>query len=107
MFCPNNFVTDCILHSLDEKQLDDTHIRAQTYDGAAAMSSENVGVQKRIREVSPLVMYSHCAGHCLNLVIVHSCKIPLVRNTIDKMKEVCLFYNYSPKISNIQGSITC
>ncbi|KAK2561757.1 52 kDa repressor of the inhibitor of the protein kinase [Acropora cervicornis] len=70
-----------------QKQLDDTHIRAQTYDGAAAMSSENVGVQKRIREVSPLVMYSHCAGHCLNLVIVHSCKIPLVRNTIDKMKE--------------------
>ena len=85
-----------ILHSLDEKQLDATHIRGQTYDGAAAMSSENVGVQKRIREVSPLAMYSHCAGHCLNLVFVHSCKIPLVRNTIDKLKEVCLFFNYSP-----------
>lgn len=86
-----------ILPSLDEKQLDATHIRAQTYDGAAAMSSENVGVKKRICEVSPLAMYSHCAGHCLNLVIVHSCKIPLVRNTIDKLKEVCLFFNYSPK----------
>lgn len=46
-------IATAILHSLDEKQLDATHIRAQTYDGAAAMSSENVGVQKRIREVSP------------------------------------------------------
>ncbi|XP_029197148.2 52 kDa repressor of the inhibitor of the protein kinase-like [Acropora millepora] len=94
-----------ILHSLDEKQLDATHIRSQTYDGAAAMSSENVGVQKRIREVSSWAMYSHCAGHCLNLVIVHSCKIPLVRNTIDKMKEVCLFFNYSPKREGLLKSV--
>ena len=98
-------IATAILHSLDEKQLDATHIRAQTYDGAAAMSSENVGVQKRIREVSPLAMYSHCAGHCLNLVIVHSCKIPLVRNTIDKMKEVCLFFNYSPKREGLLQSV--
>lgn len=98
-------IATAILHSLDEKQLDATHIRAQTYDGAAAMSSENVGVQKRIHEVSPLAMYSHCAGHCLNLVIVHSCKIPLVRNTIDKMKEVCLFFNYSPKREGLLKSV--
>ena len=98
-------IATAILHSLDEKQLDATHIRAQTYDGAAAMSSENVGVQKRIREVSPLAMYSHFAGHCLNLVIVHSCKIPLVRNTIDKMKEVCLFFNYSPKREGLLQSV--
>ena len=98
-------IATAILHSLDEKQLDATHNRAQTYDGAAAMSSENVGIQKRIREVSPLAMYSHCAGHCLNLVIVHSCKIPLVRNTIDKMKEVCLFFNYSPKREGLLKSV--
>lgn len=98
-------IATAILHSLDKKQLDATHIRVQTYDGAAAMSSENVGVQKRIREVSPLAMYSHCVGHCLNLVIVHSCKIPLVRNTIDKMKEVCLFFNYSPKREGLLKSV--
>ena len=50
-------------------------------------------------------MYSHCAGHCLNLVIVHSCKIPFVRNTIDKMKEVCLFFNYSPKREGLLQSV--
>ena len=40
-------IATAILHSLDEKQLDATRIRAQTYDGAAAMSSENVGVQSK------------------------------------------------------------
>ncbi|XP_006812758.1 52 kDa repressor of the inhibitor of the protein kinase-like [Saccoglossus kowalevskii] len=70
-------IARAILNSLAEKKLDVSGIRAQTYDGATAMASENVGVQKKIRDVSPLAMYSHCAGHCLNLVIVRSCKVVL------------------------------
>jgi len=52
------------------------------------MSSENVGVQA-------LIM--HCNGHCLNLVIAHSCTLPVVCNMIDKMKSTTISLTYSPK----------
>ena len=61
------------------------------------MSSERVGVQAHIREQSLLAVYTHCSGHCLNLVISHSSSLPVVRNMIDRMKSVCLFFCNSPK----------
>ena len=69
----------------------------QGYDGAANMSSDNVGVQRRIRERSPKAVYVHCSGHCLNLVISHSCALPQIRNVIDKLKRCCLYFLGSPK----------
>lgn len=61
------------------------------------MSSERVGVQGIIRKDSPKAVYTHCSGHCLNLVIAHSCNIPIVRNTLDKLKSAVLFFKCSPK----------
>ena len=61
------------------------------------MSSNRVGVQALIRQHSPLGHYTHCSGHCLNLVICHSCSLPIVRSVIDKMKATCLFFLNSPK----------
>lgn len=90
-------ISTTILRTLEDLQLDVTNLRGQTYDGAAAMASETLGVQKRIREIAPLAIYSHCANHSLNLVLVHSCQLPAVRNTIDSMKEICRFFNNSPK----------
>ena len=68
------------------------NIRGQGYDGASSMSSSRVGVQARIREHSPLAFYTHCSGHCLNLVISHSCSTATVRNVVDRMKATCLFF---------------
>ena len=72
-------------------------LRGQGYDGAAAMSSANVGAHGLIREAAPLAVYTHCSGHCLNLVISHTCTLTAVRNMVDKLKECCLFFNKSPK----------
>ena len=73
------------------------NIRGQGYDGASNMSSSRVGVQALIREKSPLAIYTHCSGHCLNLVISHLCSLPMIRNVLDKMKATCLFFLNSPK----------
>lgn len=86
-----------ICSDLTNLGLDLTNIRGQGYDGASSMSSNRVGVQAIIREHSPLAFYTHCCGHCLNLVICHSCNFPIVRNVIDKMKATCLFFLNSPK----------
>ena len=47
---------------------------AQTYDGASVMSSELNGVQAKIKENVPEVMFLHCYAHKLNLVLLHSAK---------------------------------
>ena len=48
------------------------NIRGQGYYGVCNMSSERIGVQAQIQEVSPLARYIHCSSHQLNLVISHS-----------------------------------
>ena len=90
-----------ITAELEKLSLDITDARGQGYDGAANMSSDNVGVQKRIRQLAPKAVYMHCAGHCLNLVIAHSCSIPSIRNMIDKLKKCNWFFLGSPKREGI------
>ena len=39
------------------------------------MSSGKDGVQAKIKEISPLALFTHCYAHCLNLSIAASCKL--------------------------------
>ena len=77
--------------------VDISNCRGQGYDGASNMSSNRVGVQALIRQDAPKAVYTHCSGHCLNLVIANSCSLPVVRNTLGKMKATVNFFVYSPK----------
>lgn len=98
-------IGQAIVATLNKLSLPLENIRGQGYDGAASMSGSKSGVQAYIKKLSPLAVYTHCAGHCLNLVIVHTCKIVSVRNMMDKLKETCLFFNYSPKKENLLKEI--
>ena len=42
-------------------------------------------------------MYTHCAGHTLNLAIVTSCSVLPVRNGITKIKNLTHWLKASPK----------
>ena len=68
-----------ICNDLAGLDLDVKNIRGQGYDGASNLSSERIGVQAQ----SPLA-----TSHCLNLVISHSCSLPVVRNVLDQMKQI-------------------
>ena len=61
------------------------------------MVSEIAGVQAKIKEISPLAVYTHCYAHCLNLSIAAACKAQEVRNLIGLINEIYLFLNNSPK----------
>ena len=52
--------------------------RGQCYDGAFNMSSSTIGVQARIREASPLALYTHCQSHQLNICIVNAGSLPKI-----------------------------
>lgn len=68
---------------------------------ASNMASERVGLQALVKEKSPLAVYTHCSGHCLNLVVGGSYTLPVIRNVVDKVKSVCLFFLNSPKHNNL------
>ena len=88
-----------ILESLSHPSvsLDPSRIRGQAYDGASVMSGEVGGVQAKIKEISPLAIYTHCYSHCLNLSIAASCQVQEVRNLISLINESYLFLSNSPK----------
>jgi hypothetical protein len=44
-----------------------------------------------------LAYYVHRYAHCLNLAVVKSCQLPIVRNTIDTVKDVSYAFHYSSK----------
>ena len=90
-----------IKSALQELGIKLENMRGQGYDGAASMSSNRIGVQARIMQDAPKAFYIHCSGHCLNLVILHSCALPAVRNMIAKVKEVSLFFKNSPKRNDL------
>ncbi len=56
-----------------------SNLRGQGYDGASTMAGTKAGVQARICEKKPKALYTHCAGHSLNLAIVSSCSVPPIR----------------------------
>ena len=94
-----------ILESLSDPSisLDPSNIRGQAYDGASVMSSGKEGVQAKIKEISPLALFTHCYAHCLNLSIAASCKLSEVRNLVGLINEAHLLLNNSPKRPQLFG----
>ena len=90
-------IADSILTTLVNLGLSMSDLRGQGYDGALTMSGAKAGVQARIREWQPMALYTHCAGHSLNLAILSSCSIPCISNCIDQIKSLTLFVKHSPK----------
>ena len=60
--------------SLDEHEIDLADCRGQCYDNGANMTGKVRGVQARILNKNPLVTYSSCASHTLNLGGVHAAR---------------------------------
>ena len=69
------------------------------------MSGERSGVQKRIKDIQPKALYTHCAGHSLNLAIVNACSVPPVRNCIDIIKNFTRWVKNSPKREGLLKAI--
>ena len=98
-------VATSILEALQTWSLDVKNCRGQGYDGASSMSSAARGTQAFIRQRSPKAVYTHCNAHCLNLAFVHSCDIPMIRNMIGTLNEICSFFKFSPKRHELLAAV--
>jgi len=65
-----------LLSVLDAVGLDKDCLIGQGCDGAAAMSGQQNGVQKHVRDQCPATIYVHCSSHALSLVSRQSVRQP-------------------------------
>ena len=72
-------------------------LQGQGYDGTSSMAGERSGVQKKIQDMQMKALYTHCAGHSLNLAIVNSCSITPMHNCINRIKGIAIWIKLSPK----------
>ncbi len=100
-----NDIANAIIQSLEGFGLSLNDLRDQGYDGASTMSGQKAGVQAKIREKQPKALYTHCAGHSLNLAILNSCSVPPIRNCIDQIKGFTIWIKYSPKREGLLKAI--
>ena len=70
---------DCTADAISTKLIDLIKLKnwgeklvAQTYDGAAVMSSALNGTQAKVREQFPNAIFIYCNAHVLNLVLSQS-----------------------------------
>ncbi|XP_060865953.1 52 kDa repressor of the inhibitor of the protein kinase-like [Metopolophium dirhodum] len=81
--------------------LDMEMLVGQGYDGAAVMSGQFRGVRTIISEKYPKAQFIHCSAHTLNLVLAHSCEIPMIRNCIGTIKTVINFFRQSALLDGL------
>ena len=90
--CTAEGLTDKILSTLNQFDIDPSYIVSQGYDGAAVMSGKCSGVQERLRQAAPYAIYIHCYAHTLNLVLVDSTKIlPYAREFFVLLEHLYVF----------------
>ena len=64
--------------------------RGQFHDGAATMSGTKRGLATQIKSLTKNVLYTHCYGHALNLVINHCTrKVEVLKDAWMMIKEMC------------------
>ena len=95
--CTGAAISSAIVKALTNMGLDPQMCRAQTYDGAGNMAGRQNGCAKNFQQVSPRVLYLHCASHELNLALTHASKVPEIYNMVCDLKSVGIFFKYSPK----------
>ena len=96
-------ITDAIVSFAKKCGLNMTRLVGKGFDGASTMSGHISGVSARLQQLYPNAKYfTHCRNHALNLVVVGSCKSELdIRTFMYILKELTLFFKYSPKRKHI------
>ena len=77
--------------AISELNLDINDCRGQGYDGTAAVSGSKNGTPAHIINKNPKAIYTHCFSHRLYPSICKTCKIQIVSNIMEKIKELSYF----------------
>ena len=77
-------------------------LRGQCYDGAGSMAGSRSGVAKRISEIEPRALFTHCYGHALNLAACDTIKrMKVMKDALETTHEITKLIKYSPRREGI------
>ncbi len=77
-------------------------LRGQCYDGASTMAGSRTGVAKRISELEPRAIFTHCYGHSLNLAACDTLKkSKVMKDALELTHEMSKLIKYSPRRESI------
>ena len=95
-------ITFVITDLFQRFNLDMRRVRGQCYDGASSMSGSRSGVAKRITEIEPRALFTHCYGHALNLAACDVLKqSKVMKNALELTHEITKLIKYSPRREGI------
>ena len=68
------------------------------FDGASVMSGHKSGVQKRLKDIQPGLIYTHCVAHRLELAMLDALKLKddYLHRFDENINGLFKFYYYSP-----------
>jgi len=89
-------LSQCILKTLSDMDIDIAYCVSQCYDGVSVMSGHCVGVSAKIPEKNDKAVYEHCCAHRLNLVLVDTAKqLPTAADFFSLLQMLCVFMSSS------------
>ena len=95
-------LTTAITDVLIRMNLPFEKLRGQCYDAASAMRSSKCRVAKRICDLEPRAVYTHCYGHALNLAAGDTLKqSKLMKDALETTREITKLIKYSPRRDGI------
>ena len=87
---------NAITNTLSDINLSLSKLRGQGHDGASTVKGQVYKSKFGIYKLKK-ALYTHCAGHSLNLAIVNSCSITPIQNCISQIKGITMWFKSSPK----------
>jgi len=66
-------------------------------DGAGNMAGQQKGCAVQFKEQTLNPVYHYCASHDLNLALCKSCSLKEVTVMLETLKQLGVFFMYSPK----------
>ena len=67
-------------------------MHGQCYDGVLNMLAVKKGLSGRVLEINPLVLYTHCTTHVLNLSIVAACEENAIQMVLTQIASLAVFF---------------
>lgn len=91
-------LTATIENALETLGLPMDKVGGQCYDGAASTTGKNSGETKRISELEPRALLTHCYGHSLNLAAGDALKnSATVKDALETTREITKLVTFSPR----------
>ena len=91
-------IVDAMKDAFVRFQIPMAKLRGQCYDGCSTMAGAKAGVARKIEEIEPRAVFTHCFGHALNLGVSDTIKRSLpMKDCLDTCIEVVKLIKFSPK----------